>query len=446
MPIISKEVVTVKNMLEMPLVIPDYQRPYKWLDSHVNQLFDDLLNHRYKNRYRLGTVVLHKEALEGSEQELSIVDGQQRLLTLTLLCHMLDKNKLCQPNLLEQVFSSPITIENLSHNAAVIDSRANQLSESDREYLVDFLLNRCELICVKLDDLSEAFQFFDSQNARGKPLEPYDLLKAFHLREMVDNTELERTQCVAIWESKISPEPGSKATSLHTIMSDSLFRLRSWTAGSSGRAFTRHHINAFKGVNLRSTPYRHTETLRALDYMVDQYNADSVRHWDQQTMCYPFQIGQPLLNGKRFFEYIQHYIATYENLFLHDKSELKDLLKTINNYSGRNRIGDHYVRTLFECAVLYYFDKFGDVELEKVAQRCFIWSYSIRLTKQRVALESIDNEALEDNSLLKTIQKALHPHEVLAFIIPPLNKSELNAPKNVQGLVEKFTSLGYLQS
>lgn len=444
MPIISKEVVTVKSLLEMPLIIPSYQRPYKWLDSHVNQLFDDLLHHRHKTRYRLGTVVLHQVAQTGGEPELSIVDGQQRLLTLTLLCYSLDQNKLCQPKLLEHTFSTPTAVENLQHNAAVIQSRANQLSESDREYLVNFLLNRCELILVKLDNLSEAFQFFDSQNARGKPLEPYDLLKAFHLREMADNTEMERTQCVAIWESKINPEPASKATSLHTIMSDYLFRLRHWTTGRSGLEFTRHNIDTFKGVNLRSTPYRHTEKLRALDFMVVQYNTDSVRLWDQQQMSYPFQIDQTMINGKRFFEYIQHYIAFYEHLFIDEKSELKDLLDTINNYSGHSRIGDHYVRTLFECAVLYYYDKFGDLELEKVAKLCFVWCYRIRLTQQRVAIESVDKAAVNGSSLLNVIRQALHPHEVLSFVIPPLQESQLKATK-VQGLVNKFTSMGYFQ-
>ena len=42
---------------------------------------------------------------------------------------------------------------------------------------------------IELSDISEAFQFFDSQNARGKDLEAHDLLKAYHLREMTQMTE-----------------------------------------------------------------------------------------------------------------------------------------------------------------------------------------------------------------------------------------------------------------
>ena len=57
---------------------------------------------------------------------------------------------------------------------------------NDMKRLRDFIEKRCELIIVITDDISTAFQFFDSQNARGKALYPHDLLKAYHLREMAD--------------------------------------------------------------------------------------------------------------------------------------------------------------------------------------------------------------------------------------------------------------------
>ena len=56
----------------------------------------------------------------------------------------------------------------------------------DMKRLRDFIEKQCELIVVITDDVSEAFQFFDSQNARGKALYPHDLLKAYHLREMTE--------------------------------------------------------------------------------------------------------------------------------------------------------------------------------------------------------------------------------------------------------------------
>ncbi|WP_252180119.1 DUF262 domain-containing protein [Endozoicomonas sp. 4G] len=450
MSIISKKVLPVKAMLSMSLSIPSYQRPYKWQDKHVNQLLDDVIFHRGKSSYRLGTIVLHKDEQEG---QLNIVDGQQRLLTLTLLSVLLDKERSFRPKLLEQTFDSAMTQENLRHNAAVIESRTKQLSESDREALVDFVQQKCQLITVTLNDLSEAFQFFDSQNARGKALEPYDLLKAFHLREMVDNTEDERTLCVADWESSITPDNNvsdkgqrENLPSLHTIMSDYLFRLRCWSDVQPGRWFTRHHIDVFKGVNLNQNKYPLAAAMRALDYQVDHYNQDRVRQWDQHKMGYPFQVNQTLLNGKRFFEYVQHYITLYKTLFIDDKPELAALLKTINNYEGRSRKGDHYVRNLFYCAVMFYYDRFGDEALESAATICFLWSYRIRLEQHRVVIESIDNHAREPDGLISTIKRALHHNQVLSYPIAPLEETFVkNKSTKVEGLIAKFKDLRCMQ-
>ena len=73
---------------------------------------------------------------------------------------------------------------------------------------------------VVIDDVSEAFQFFDSQNARGKDLEPHDLLKAYHLREMNrTSTEQERLDTVREWENM---EPGK----LSDLFSQYLYRIK----------------------------------------------------------------------------------------------------------------------------------------------------------------------------------------------------------------------------
>ncbi|WP_350636732.1 DUF262 domain-containing protein, partial [Pseudoalteromonas sp. GW168-MNA-CIBAN-0100] len=85
-------------------------------------------------------------------------------------------------------FESSVSIKNLKHNAQIISERVTSLNTTEKQNLLNFVLNKCELIQVTLDDLSEAFQFFDSQNARGKALAPHDLLKAYHLREMMDAT------------------------------------------------------------------------------------------------------------------------------------------------------------------------------------------------------------------------------------------------------------------
>lgn len=76
-----KEISNLQTLLfaEEQLKIPAYQRPYKWSVKQVDQLIDDILHHRGQSAYRLGTMVVHREGVR------NVVDGQQRLYTLTLL-------------------------------------------------------------------------------------------------------------------------------------------------------------------------------------------------------------------------------------------------------------------------------------------------------------------------------------------------------------------------
>ena len=68
--------------------IPDYQRAYEWKKVQVEELWDDLMHVYMENpsnsadEYLLGPIVVETKSKENS---YTVVDGQQRLITLTLL-------------------------------------------------------------------------------------------------------------------------------------------------------------------------------------------------------------------------------------------------------------------------------------------------------------------------------------------------------------------------
>ncbi|WP_258180124.1 DUF262 domain-containing protein [Photobacterium leiognathi] len=62
MSIVFNQPQTIAQLLGELLIIPEYQRPYKWQPKHVNQLIDDIIHHRTKPCYRLGTVMFHKHS------------------------------------------------------------------------------------------------------------------------------------------------------------------------------------------------------------------------------------------------------------------------------------------------------------------------------------------------------------------------------------------------
>lgn len=183
------KVVPIEELITKRLKIDDYQRPYNWQVKTVLTLFSDIKNALCKNKlnnYRIGTVILHNDT---ERDEYFIVDGQQRIITISLMFKCLnnyfnDRDPIQIPLLNEKIYNSEnsITTNALIKNYILIKKKIAELE--NKEDFLNFLLKKCEFVQIVTNDLNEAFQFFDSQNHRGKALDPHVLLKAYHLRAM----------------------------------------------------------------------------------------------------------------------------------------------------------------------------------------------------------------------------------------------------------------------
>jgi len=441
------EFVTVGKLLQYKtLTIPVYQRPYKWSPKNVNQLLDDIDFYKDKTSYRLGTIVIH----EDEHGMLNIVDGQQRTITLILLARAIlfekgnnvkdqELKRLLEnlnKNVIDPEFNNDISITNIQNNYREIERRVAVMDEDT----IIFIFNRCEFIQFILNDITEAFQFFDSQNARGKDLEPHDLLKAFHLREFSETDEGVKSKIVNAWES-------IRTNELANLFGEYLFRIKGWSKGNSSRYFAKEDVDLFKGINIEKIKnYPYTELLRIAHFYVDRYNNSFERKIDQNHSSYPFQIDQTIINGRRFFEMISHYKNVLDSLAgniltkIHLEETALLIYSTINSYEAKNRTGDGYVRTLFDCTLIYYLDKFGNRDISKAFEKIFIWAYSLRLKYQALQLASVDNYVLEELNLFKIIRDANEPSEVLTVYLKPIEK--VNSTKTTE-IVNLFKKLRY---
>ena len=447
---LQKGIISVRQLLAAPnLAIPQYQRPYKWTSRHVGQLFSDIAAFRNKSSYRLGTIVFHLD-----ERQKNIVDGQQRTITLMLAVHALirlRRDRLERNDLKEQLdelerkmpvpcFESDISKVNIHANYLEI-ARIIDRADFDEEQ-INFLLNRCKVVTFTLTDISEAFQFFDSQNARGKDLEPHDLLKAFHLREFGSHEDHLKRGTVAKWEN-------SETAELSTLFAQYLYRIRNWTKGEPARYFGKEDTDLFKGVNIETiSNYPYIEHLRLAHHFVDHYNGGYERKIDGQGMAFPFYLDQIIINGRRFFEMTDHYLG--EVGWAVDTKALQKrigkaslngfaqrVFETIKTYEGRNRTGDRYVRVMFDCLLIYYIDKFGFAEISRAIEKIFIWAYSLRLQMQVLQLASMDNYVLENN-LFKRLKDATHPSDFLGYSLPVVTQNRSSKTKAIEKLFKEM--------
>ncbi|HJW55294.1 MAG TPA: DUF262 domain-containing protein [Burkholderiaceae bacterium] len=229
----SVSAITVGNLLGENLRIPHYQRPYSWEPATALQLLDDIQEamkdcERRDVPYVLGAVILHDTG-----RSLDVVDGQQRLLTLRMILLLSeDADDSRQLNHADNA---------IGRVRKALRRHIDALPKEHRDDLVQFIRENCELVRVVTDDVDEAFRVFDSQNYRGKPLAPHDLLKAHHLREMRDETAAMKAAVVETWESV-------KDAELDRLFSTYLYRIARWSRGESAPRFSIHDISMFKGI------------------------------------------------------------------------------------------------------------------------------------------------------------------------------------------------------
>ena len=356
------KITKLKDLLNINLALPSYQRPYSWSVKSSNTLFIDTYE-AFKNginEYRLGSVILHKER----SGKYNIVDGQQRLTTLSILLYCLGDDK---QRLLKEKYSK-------------LSKRANELTDDEFKKYKDYLLNQCTIVQIVTDSEQEAFQFFDSQNSRGKELAPHDLLKSYHLREMNSEDENQKIKIINSWENMNQDD-------LDDLFRNYLYPLTQWYKGKEGLGYSSSKIDSFKGINGVNI-YNYAIYHKASNLYVEQFNANGSNELLASRFLNQFQLTQPLIAGKRFFNYTLHYGKLLEKI-----------QKQINRFHDhdqvpRKRSGDVYIMQLYECSLLFFADRFGLDSLTKsVMQQLYSWSYSLRLTMNAVYPQTINKYA-----------------------------------------------------
>lgn len=224
--------------------IPFYQRPYAWTKDEVGELLDDLLFAMKAGDdapYFLGSIVLIRD--DGARSK--VIDGQQRLTTLTiLLCVLrdladdevmsgaLDGCVRQRPNPLtgaqevvrlrlrlrdQDFFHAKVqrcgavrdlfehlprgttdSQRRIFENARYLYEKLSGEDNDCRRILSEFIIRHCYLVVVSTRDTSSAYRIFSVMNDRGLDLTPPDILKA----EVVgDIDETDQQEYSEKWEN-----------------------------------------------------------------------------------------------------------------------------------------------------------------------------------------------------------------------------------------------------
>lgn len=392
------------------LKIPYYQRPYVWSEKSITILFNDIYN-AYKHsqeEYRLGTIILH----ENEEKDLKvyeIVDGQQRLISLSLLLLVLGESS----SLLNEKVNN-ISKKYIKTNHDKLKELTRSFDNEEKKKYIEYIKKNCTLVVIITEKIAEAFQFFDSQKSRGKSLAPHDLLKAYHLREMNNLSEYEKEDIINKWESIDDKK-------LKTLFADYLYPVIQWYKGKNGINYNSKKIDVFKGIK-ENYEYNYSKYHIFSDRYVE-ISKNELLSLGYELNINQFQLTQPLIAGKHFFKYVLHYNKLLDEIIDKVKEEkLPD-----------KRTGDKYIKQLYLCVLLFFADRFNAASLEKnYMYIMFKWSYALRLVMNSVYRETVNKYASskhdrldKHNSIFKEINNMMNPDEIINIKL--MNFEELNS-------------------
>lgn len=384
---------SVKSILEVlqneRLRIPEYQRPYKWERRNIRNLFYDIREAIEKNvsEYRIGSIILHNK----DDKTMDIVDGQQRLISISLFLYYVTKDNFPNGalNLLKAKYIG-ISQRHAQENYDEWCFLCGLISQDDLDIIINYMLNKCKVSVIEMPSecLTEAFQLFDSQNNRGKALEPHDLLKAYHLRAIDKPSE----NTVEKWEQFVDDSD----LNLRDLFDKHLFRIRRWINGDTGLhkkkhgselRFTERFIDDFKGVNLQNNekyPY-----LQLYEELL------------KNNIDFPCSICMPIINGKTFFEFIEFAYGLFKNNFYESNivdgiitAEIKGIVNSKKSIYSRNI-------NLYTNLLATFIDRFGKEKIDQeVCEKIFVWAFY-----PRTAAKAIYNTTLANYAAGGTFQR-----------------------------------------
>lgn len=241
---------SINSLLKDQKFYIDYfQREYRWQDKHIKLLIEDLTNAFLKSynpgdprtevanyqSYFLGPVVFNKNP---KTQKKSIIDGQQRITSITLLLiylNHLQKNHSSSVEIGKLIFSEKYGEKSFNMTdetrepclSSLFDIGSYQPTEDEDEtvinmveryadidqvfpeeligealpYFIDWLIENVVIVQITAYSDENAYTIFETMNDRGLNLTPTEMLKGYVLSKITDPER--REELNELWKSQI---------------------------------------------------------------------------------------------------------------------------------------------------------------------------------------------------------------------------------------------------
>lgn len=321
--------------------------------------------------YCIGSIILQKNS-----DTYDIIDGQQRLVTLSLLLLQLGLDE--KVSLLDEQFENTEAQNFIRYNKFLISNFCSRNRFENKDNLLNLI--SLNTLILKDGSLDLAYTFFSNENSHGMPLSDYDLLKAHHLRYVV--YEEQQMHLANRWDKLIlSDKPkNSDYKSYEQALSIYIFRLRKWLNFEWWNEDEKYKVkNEFEA----------SPIVEAIP-----------------PFCERFSYYEPIQGGTHFFEFTDKAI---EKLKYFMDTEEYEMIQKLNVESFT------LLRNVIEALLYAYFYKFGESYLTEALLLITRYVSQVRYENRRIYLSSIfEHVRLSKIPLL--IEQSSSPTFFLAYM------------------------------
>ncbi len=380
-----------KEYDDIKLTIPEYQRIYCWEEKNVYQLWQDISS--VDKDYHLGNIIVQMK----NEYEFEIIDGQQRLTTLCLICYELlnSENNENSENSLAEFLSRKIKNKEeeqyIAYNKHLIQSYVSRIEDKQKCYKNLVTKIKFTVLKLKAGSLDLAYTFFSNQNSAGKALTDFELLKAHHLRYV--QNEKQATHLASRWDAHFALNENGKEH-INMALGLCVFRARKWMRKNNWNENAKYKVK---------NEYEAAVTIPEIPPFGEQ-----------------FYFNEKIQGGTHFFAYAEQLVNRYNEFSaLPYHKQLSDNLKYESHWCYRDVI----ISMLF-C----YYLKFGTMYLTE-ALVCIekVVSHH-RFTTKRALLYKI-LEYANSTEVVMIIDQSTSPTFFLAEMIEKINRNVTPQPE-----------------
>lgn len=368
--------ISIGELFRIKLNLPSYQRPYRWKKKNIEFLWNDI-NKDSEIPYDFGIIVLLK-----NNDHYDIVDGQQRIVTLSLMLRSLSSS-IADSFINNATLQGKESEKHIGYNLQWFRRQAEKIE--DKQEMIDKIING-HLDIIVMKNLDEALKFFDRMNTSGVDLTATDILKSHHLLALSGKN-------FALSDDRVKERWRGKGFIPDSALDDPV-------------KFKNEIVKKWESYD----PWwlnRHLATVCALRMMAKGlYPYDVNEIWDIEQ----FRRGEnaeytgldsPISDGEFFFWYT---FNLYEKCTIE-----KNKCEEYDPYAAKLRqlLTKNRAKEFFDILVVYIHEKFPTettkTNFKKLLNLIFSWLIGICLYYDSVQFTTIRNDALKDGSLFKAI-------------------------------------------